>query len=332
MEIASKSRFGGEIEGKAITPRLKEAMIYLAQSELYTQAPHVLKLLTGQAQSQATFWRLAQWCGEELEALLPQHKPDISPTAQEVVYCMADGCMLFTNDGWQETKVARVFSEALRSDSTARQGRPQIEQSHYVAHLGNHKAFEDKLDQALKSYKPLGKGLVCISDGALWLKNYWQKSLPKAQLILDFWHVMDKLANLSRECLPNQKQSKHWLDQQHDLLLESRLEELKASIGQLPVTTAHLEKECQKVLQYIEQNQFRMDYKAYLEQGLRIGSGAVEAAHRTLVQARMKRSGQRWSNKGAQNMLNLRVAYKSGKAHLITQIITGTATSSKAKS
>jgi hypothetical protein len=37
----------------------------------------------------------------------------------------------------------------------------------------------------------------------------------------------------------------------------------------------------------------------------------------------MKRSGQRWSDKGAQNMLNLRVAYKSGKARLVTQIITG---------
>jgi hypothetical protein len=330
--MASKSKFAGEIQGKAITPRLKEAMIYLAQSELYTQAPHLLKLLTGQAQSQATFWRLAQWCGEELEDLLPQHKPDINPTGQEVVYCMADGCMLFTDDGWPETKVTRLFSEALRSDSTARQGRPRIEQSHYVAHLGDHKQFEDKLDQSLKHYKALGKGLMCISDGALWLKNYWQKSLPKAQLILDFWHVMDKLATLSRQCLPNEKQRKHWLDQQHNLLLESRMEEVKTNIGQLPVTTAHLEQESQRVLQYIDQNQFRMDYKVYLQQGLRIGSGAVEAAHRTLVQARMKRSGQHWSDKGAQNMLNLRVAYKSGKAHLITQIITGRPASGKAKS
>ena len=245
---------------------------------------------------------------------------------------MADGCMLFTDDGRQETKVARLFSEDLRSDSTARQGRPRIEQSHYVAHLGDHKQFEDKLNQALKHYKQLGKSLVCISEGELWLKNYWQKSLSKAQLIRDFRHVMDKPATLSRQCLPNSKQRKHWLDQQHDILLESRMEEVKTNISQLPVTTAHLEQESQSVLQYIDQNQFRMDDKVYLRQGLRIGSGAVEAAHRTLVQARVKRSGQRWSDKGAQNMLNLRVAYKSGKAHLITQIITGAADSGKAKS
>jgi hypothetical protein len=302
---------------------LKEAMIYLAQSELYTQAPHVLKLLTGQQQSQATFWRLAQGCGEELEQLLPQQPTQLSPTAQQVVYCMADGCMVFTDDGWQETKVGRVFCEQLRSDSTAQQARPSIQQSHYVAHLGDHKAFADKFNTCLLPHRSLGKRLVCISDGALWLKNYWQQNAPGAQLILDFWHVIDKLAGLSQRTLLQQKQSKQWLDQQHDLLLESRHEQVKTNIRQLAPTSKELQQECQKVIDYLEQNQFRMDYKAYLKEGLRIGSGAVEAAHRTLVQARMKRSGQRWSNKGAQNMLNLRVAYKSGLAHLITQIVTG---------
>ena len=300
-------------------------MIYLAQSELYTQAPHVLKLLTGQEQSQATFWRLAQWCGEALEELLPQQEPQVKPAAEQVVYCMADGCMLFTDEGWQEPKVGRLFAEDLRSDSTAHQPRPKIEQSHYLAHLGNHKQFEDKLNQALKPYQGLAKRLVCISDGALWLKNYWQQHLPGAQLILDFWHVMDKLAALCRACLPNERVRTQWLNEQHDLLLESRLKEVKANIQRLAGSATGLKQECQKVFEYINQNQFRVDYKTYLKQGLRIGSGAIEAAHRTLVQARMKRSGQRWSDKGAQNLLNLRVAYKSGMDHLITHIITGRA-------
>ena len=51
-----------------------------------------------------------------------------------------------------------------------------------------------------------------------------------------------------------------------------------------------------------------MDYLRYKNIGAGIiGSGAIESAHRTVVQKRMKQSGQRWSNKGAQNMLNLRV-------------------------
>ncbi len=50
------------------------------------------------------------------------------------------------------------------------------------------------------------------------------------------------------------------------------------------------------------------------------------------LRPRTKRSGQRWSDEGAQNMLNLGVAYKSGKADLIIQIITGRPASGKAKS
>ena len=52
-----------------------------------------------------------------------------------------------------------------------------------------------------------------------------------------------------------------------------------------------------------------------------IGSGAIESAHRTVVQKRMKQSGQRWSNKGAQNMLNLRVLTMNEKWYKVVQLI-----------
>jgi hypothetical protein len=56
-----------------------------------------------------------------------------------------------------------------------------------------------------------------------------------------------------------------------------------------------------------------MKYQDYVKIGCGIiGSGAIESAHRTgLTIKRMKQSGQRWSCKGAQNMLNLRVVRKN---------------------
>jgi hypothetical protein len=48
--------------------------------------------------------------------------------------------------------------------------------------------------------------------------------------------------------------------------------------------------------------------KKYLKLGSGIiGSGAIEAAHRTAVQKRLKLSGQHWTKTGAQHMPNLRV-------------------------
>ena len=68
--------------------------------------------------------------------------------------------------------------------------------------------------------------------------------------------------------------------------------------------------QAKQVIAYYEVNINRMDYKYYNTIGAGIiGSGAIESAHRTVVQKRMKLSGQRWSVEGAQNMLNLRVTY-----------------------
>ena len=65
-----------------------------------------------------------------------------------------------------------------------------------------------------------------------------------------------------------------------------------------------------------------MDYQQYKNIGVGlIGSGAIESAHRTVVQKRMKQSGQRWSNKGAQNMLNLRVLTMNQQWDKVVQLI-----------
>ena len=49
-----------------------------------------------------------------------------------------------------------------------------------------------------------------------------------------------------------------------------------------------------------------MDYAEYRRQNLPIGSGVVEAACKTVVGHRLKRSGMRWSLEGGQSILNLR--------------------------
>lgn len=220
-------------------------------------------------------------------------------------------------------KLGRVFREPVGRPPALT--RPAIPASQYAAHLGAPADFERKLDGLLRGYANLGQRVVCSSDGAVWLKHYWPQSLPTATLILDFWHVVEKLAGVARDCLPNQLARKAWLEEQQQLLKESALEQVKHPRQALPKQRDLAKETARVVLPYIENNTFPMDYKSYLQQGLRIGSGAMEAAHRSVIQSRMKRSGQRWSDKGAPNWLNLRVAYKSGKAKLIHQIITGKA-------
>jgi hypothetical protein len=64
-----------------------------------------------------------------------------------------------------------------------------------------------------------------------------------------------------------------------------------------------------------------MDYKTYKAMGVGIiGSGAIESAHRALIQSRCKQSGQVWGINGLQSMLNLRTVYQNNDLKKIRTI------------
>ena len=64
---------------------------------------------------------------------------------------------------------------------------------------------------------------------------------------------------------------------------------------------------------YLHGNLARMDYPAYKQQGLRVGSGAVESANYHVTGARLKLQGMRWSEQGAREMAYLRADLFNGE-------------------
>jgi len=75
-----------------------------------------------------------------------------------------------------------------------------------------------------------------------------------------------------------------------------------------------LEEALENLVRYYRTNAHRMKYRLYREEGLPIGSGAVESAHRHVLQTRMKRAGQRWALPNARRMARLRAAYRTAGA------------------
>lgn len=67
----------------------------------------------------------------------------------------------------------------------------------------------------------------------------------------------------------------------------------------------------EKELTYFRNQRSRMRYAQYLRDGLPIGSGVLEAACKTLVTHRLKRSGMRWEIAGGQAILTLRSVIQS---------------------
>lgn len=64
---------------------------------------------------------------------------------------------------------------------------------------------------------------------------------------------------------------------------------------------------------YFQNNRHRMHYKQAVDAKLPIATGHTEAAAKTLVGTRMKRSGARFEQHGGQAVLTLRAALKSGR-------------------
>jgi hypothetical protein len=108
-----------------------------------------------------------------------------------------------------------------------------------------------------------------------------------------------------------------WLAMQKGLLLNNEVEKVIDGIRKLKSN----QEDVDKVLGYLENHKHQMKYRDYRNRSWMIGSGAIESAHRTILQVRMKRSGQRWANKSCDNMIKLRIAIKNGKGDLIRNLL-----------
>ena len=71
---------------------------------------------------------------------------------------------------------------------------------------------------------------------------------------------------------------------------------------------------------YLENHRDMMDYPSARRRGLPIGSGNTEATCKTLFTVRMKRSGARWKETTAADVINLRVLALSDRLEPALQL------------
>lgn len=280
-------------------------MVYFGQLECYESCPEILEKTIGIEVGHSQIHRVADTYGKEIEKTISATRtlPPLNPT--EVLYAEVDGSMIFTrDDGWKEVKVGRVFKSSDCIDPNGDQS--WIKHSQYLACLSNSQSFTNKMDDLIESFGNIKERLVFISDGATWIRNWIKDAFPDAVSILDYYHAIEHLHEFTDTYFKEKEVGKKWIEKQKKLLLNSNVKQVIKNIGKL----APQNKAAKELISYYQANITRMDYKKYKQIGCGvIGSGAIESAHRTVVQKRMKQSGQRWSSTGAQNMLNLRVTY-----------------------
>jgi hypothetical protein len=312
-----------------ISPLLQERMVYLGQFTNYAEGVSMLREFYGIEVSKTQHFRVTNYYGKQIAPVIEQEQESSLPenfSNDTIVYAECDGSMILTrekeenqnNNSWEEAKLLRIYTSY---DILTFGTKNTIENSEYVAHLGGHKDFETKAERLLDKYEHLGKNLVFISDGATWIHKWQTDIYPNATQILDYYHVCEHMAAFAQMAISDEKRRKDWLNERKSELLDSQFEKVVKQIQKISEENKNAKQEAKKLINYYTVNKDRMNYKNYLERGLQIGSGAIEAANRNVVQKRMKQSGQRWSRVNAQYVLNLRTCYMSGKWNKMIEII-----------
>jgi len=305
-----------------ISRKLQELMCMVGQSQVFEDGEELFMKMMGLPVSAKQVQRVSEHYGEHIEAEHQRYieegesAPSIADKHTDTVYMMADGAMIYTREeGWKEMKVGRIFAQ--KDCVRVQEKRNEIVKNQYVCHLGDHQEFLSKFECYVNDYRKK----VFIADGAKWIWNWVKDTYPEAVQILDYYHAVEKISIYAAEQIPDTDQRKKWLAKQKELLSDDKVVTVLNTIRQQQGRTPAAEKQRNAVIGYYENNLKRMQYKTFREGGYLIGSGPIESANRTVLQQRLKLSGQKWNIKGAQRIINLRAYQKSDRWDDVVEII-----------
>ena len=143
---------------------------------------------------------------------------------------------------------------------------------------------------------------------------------------LDFYHAFEHVAEALRVYAYDHHQAAddiaYWRkmlrdhEEGPDRLLRALKYRLKKARNAAQRDTIH------KKIKYVEARLGMMNYAALKKRPRLIGSGIQEAACKTLIAERLKRSGMSWRHQGAQAILTLRTARRSGRTQHLWDALT----------
>jgi len=155
--------------------------------------------------------------------------------------------------------------------------------------------------------------VVKVADGAPDNWSYLAETLPVGEEVLDFYHAATHLSDaLGAAYGEGTPQSQERMETLSAVLRDAPegVDTVMGALGRLR-TRFPRRQALHKALAYVRAHRHRRRSSALRAQHLPIGSGVVEAACKTLVSQRLKRSGMRWRTAGGQAILTFRALCQS---------------------
>jgi hypothetical protein len=154
-----------------------------------------------------------------------------------------------------------------------------------------------------------------VGDGAPWIVGQIEEQFgQQGSYLIDFYHVCEYLSPAAEAIAPGAEAREAWMEAQKDALKTGRLETTLQALAR-HCEAPEVEDEqapVRRCYRYLSARKKQLNYRQALADGLPIGSGEIESAHRYIAQQRLKRPGAWWRVKHAEYMLALRITRING--------------------
>ena len=241
----------------------------------------------------------------------------------EQLYGSLDGAHVRIEDPdedeeWREVKTGCWYQvEPVPVSQQTQRHRQKAEISHQALRAKDQQYYCDI--QEVDDFEPLfwatgcrakadlAKELVFLGDGAKWIWRLVGKYYPHAVQIVDWHHAEERLEKVAKDVFPEGEKRNTWLEDIRTALWWGNTSFVIRACEAL----APCSEEASEALTYFCNNQHRMQYDRFREQGYMIGSGTIESACKQIVSHRLRCSGAQWTVEGARLTAKARAAWLS---------------------
>ena len=325
-----------DVESTSFSPGVRRLMARSGARDSFAKGEEDLWLYSGIRVQEKSVERVSETVGADIECRDQATRADIAegriePSAPEreipIMYVSCDGTGVPVTpreaagrkgkqpDGkskTREAKVGCVFTQV----GTNEKGRPVREEGSttYTGAIETAEVFGYRLyAEAIRRGLLHATQVVVLGDGAPWIWNLAQLHFPNATHILDIYHAKEHLYTLLRLLFPDEGIRDSYRAEWVTLLEKGEIEALTEAASVILPINQESREVASKEIAYFQNNTERMRYADFRARKLFVGSGVIEAGCKTVVASRMKKSGAKWSVRGANAIIALRCALLSGR-------------------
>ena len=315
------------MQGRYMTPDIEEMAALSAAMLTANEVEQLLAKVLPQGPSATSIQNAVCRIGAEIEA----RRNEIEDAIDDDRPLSGKGDLLVTSwDGvmapmreesgvaWREASVGTI--SVYRQSNNG----PDKVDTRFLARMpesGMKSLVANVADQVARAKKSRSfREVVAICDGkdTIWSAAAPYPELTDATWILDFYHASENLMKAAVAIFgADNPEAASWHEkicaklQLDEHGVENAIRSMRRYRRWLPDDCAKEKRIVKNAINYLRLHRDRMRYAEFLARGLPIGSGPVESAAKNIVQARLKRSGMRWSRDGGQHVLDLRAYLKS---------------------